>query len=279
MPELPEVEVIRRGLSPLVCEKRFARPKLISPGSVRYPDPGQFCEKLSGRKVIALSRCGKYLLIELDRGFLVVHLRMTGRLVYLEQGKPPAEHLRVQMPYTDGSLLYFSDMRKFGGLWLLDSRAEFSRTGMHRLGPDIYEQVSQEQFVALMSKRPRARLKALLLNQHFVAGLGNIYVDESLFRSGLHPCREVGSLSPEETRVLFRSIRDVLEEAICYGGSSSRDYRDALGERGAFQEQFSVYGRKGHHCSCGAVIERIVVAGRGTHYCPGCQRGSIQDSG
>jgi formamidopyrimidine-DNA glycosylase len=271
MPELPEVEVIRRGLEPLVCGKTFDRPQLIFSGSVRYPAPGQFCEEISGRRVTTLHRHGKYLLVEMDRGILVVHLRMTGRLVYLEHEGPPPDYLRVRLPFTDRSLLYFSDMRKFGGLWLLESRADLSRTGMHRLGPDIYEQISQEQFVSLFNKRRRARIKPLLLDQHFVAGLGNIYVDESLFRSGIHPCREAASLSREEIEALFQSIRDLLKEAICCGGSSSRDYRDALGERGAFQERFFVYGRKGYRCSCGAVIERIVVAGRGTHYCPGCQ--------
>jgi formamidopyrimidine-DNA glycosylase len=272
MPELPEVEVIRRGLELRICGKTFARPKLIFTGSVRYPEPDQFSEKLTGRRVTALKRRGKYLLVELDRGILVVHLRMTGRLVYQKQGAPPDEHLRVLLPFSDGSLLYYSDMRKFGGLWLLESRTELSRTGMHRLGPDIYEQVSKEQFITLIARRPRARIKSLLLDQHFVAGLGNIYVDESLFHSKIHPCRLAGSLSSEESRTLFQSIRDVLEKAIYCGGASSRDYRDALGERGAFQEQFYVYGRKGYLCACGAVIERMIVAGRGTHYCPGCQK-------
>jgi formamidopyrimidine-DNA glycosylase len=272
MPELPEVEVIRRGLELLVPGKIFAKPMLIYPAAIRYPAAPRFCKCLTGCRVISLNRRGKYLLLELDRGLLAVHLRMTGRLVYLQNGKPPENHLRVVLPFTDGSSLYFCDMRKFGGFWLLDSSQELSPTGMHRLGPDIYDQVSVDQFIALLMKRPRAGLKSLLLNQHFVAGLGNIYVDESLYRCGLHPRREAGSLSREEGTRLFTVIRDVLEEGIRCGGASARDYRDAVGERGLFQEQFAVYGRKGSICRCGAMIERIKVAGRGTHYCPHCQQ-------
>jgi len=276
MPELPEVEVIRRGLEPLILNKIFARPNLIAPATVHYPDALRFCNNLTGCRVTALNRRGKYLLLDLDRGLLAVHLRMTGRLVYLQNGKPPEKHLRAVLPFTDGSFLYFGDMRKFGGFWLLDSSKELSPTGMHRLGPDIYDQVSMDQFIAMLMNRPRAGLKSLLLNQRFAAGLGNIYVDESLYRSALHPRRAAGSLSREEGARLFMAIRDVLEEGIRCGGASARDYRDALGERGLFQEQFAVYGRKGNLCRCGALIERIKVAGRGTHYCPGCQEDSNQ---
>ncbi len=271
MPELPEVETIRRGLEPLIANKVFTRPVLLFPGSIRHPEPDRFCEQLEGRRIIAVKRHGKYLLLELDCGLLVVHLRMTGRLVYLEKGEPPSGHLRVVLPFQDGSFLYFSDMRKFGGLWLLESKDDLSPAGMHRLGPDIYEQVTEEKFLELLQKRPRARLKPLLLDQLFVAGLGNIYVDESLHRCRLHPCREAGSLSREEGKALFRAIRAVLEEGIRCGGTSSRDYRDARGEKGTFQERLAVYGRKGCLCRCGAAIERTVVAGRGTYYCPRCQ--------
>jgi len=271
MPELPEVEVIRRGLEPLIRKKEFAGPEIEFAGSIRYPSPGQFCRLLRGRRIEGLSRWGKYLLIGLDRGELVVHLRMTGRLVYLEVGEPPRRHLRVVLPFTDGTTLYFSDMRKFGGLWLFENEAMRFRAGLHRLGPDIYEQVDRESFVRLLHTRPRSKLKPLLLNQHFVAGLGNIYVDESLYRSGLHPCRTVSTLTTAEISRLYDAIRSVLEEGIRYGGTSARDYVGARGERGGFQERLAVYGHKGRTCRCGATIERIVVAGRGTYICPRCQ--------
>lgn len=271
MPELPEVEVIRRGLAPLVRGKIFARPVLLFAGSVRHPEPEQFCERLPGRTVGELDRKGKYLLIRLDHGILVVHLRMTGRLVYSEGDPSPDRHLRVVLPFTGGTLLYFSDMRKFGGLWLLENERELFRTGLDRLGPDFYEQVSLEQFTAMLGRRPQARIKSLLLDQHFVAGLGNIYVDESLHRSRIFPGRPAGTLSRDEIASLYSSIRDLLEQGIRCGGTSMRDYRDARGESGAFQEHLSVYGRKGHACRCGCLIERIEMAGRGTYLCPRCQ--------
>ncbi len=272
MPELPEVEVIRRGLEPLIREKQFAKPALLFPGSVRHPSPEEFQLRLTGRRVTGLQREGKYLLIQLDRGELVVHLRMTGRLVYLERETDTGRHLRAVLPFVDGGALYFSDMRKFGGLWLLENREQRNLTGLHRLGPDIYEGASPAQFYSLVRLRPRATIKPLLLNQHFLAGMGNIYVDESLFRCGIHPCRMVRSLSDEEIFSLYRAVRAVLDEAIRHGGTSSRDYRDARGEEGGFQHQLAVYGRKGQSCRCGALIQRIVVGGRGTHYCPRCQQ-------
>ncbi|MEW5785015.1 MAG: bifunctional DNA-formamidopyrimidine glycosylase/DNA-(apurinic or apyrimidinic site) lyase [Bacillota bacterium] len=272
MPELPEVEVIRRGLEPLLAAKTFAAPRILFAGSIRHPSAAQFRRRLPGRRIDGLGRIGKYLIIGLDCGELVVHLRMTGRLVFLERGKPPARHLRAALPFSDGSMLYFSDMRKFGGLWLLESAAERDLTGLGRLGPDIYEQVDRHRFEVLMRSRCRARLKPLLLDQRFVAGLGNIYVDESLFRSRLHPCRAVSTLSREEIARLYEAIRSVLEEGIGCGGTSARDYVDARGEQGDFQNRLSVYGHKGRLCNCGTAVTRITVAGRGTYYCPQCQK-------
>lgn len=272
MPELPEVEVIRRELAPLICTKKFGRPRLHDPGAVRHPAPEEFRERLQGRRVENLERKGKFLLIALDCGELIVHLRMTGRLVYRDNGYPPGPYLRAELPFTDGTALLFSDMRKFGGLWLLESSEEYHLTGLHRLGPDMFEQVSREQFLSLCLGRPRCMIKPLLLDQHFIAGLGNIYVDESLFRSGIHPCSEVSSLGLDELMGLFYAIRTVLKEGIEYGGTTSRDYRDARGEQGSFQHRLNVYGRKGEPCRCGHTIERIVVAGRGTYLCRQCQQ-------
>lgn len=273
MPELPEVEVVRRGLEPLVKGKTFAVPKIVFTGSVRYPSPSLFLRKLPGQRVCRLKRKGKYLSVELESGGeLVVHLRMTGRLVYLGEGVPPDEHLRVVLPFTGGQLLYFSDMRKFGGIWLLKGKEEHHLCGMGRLGPDILDQIDKGSFIDLVHSRPGAGIKGLLLNQYYVAGLGNIYTDESLYRSAIHPLRKAGTLSREEVATLYDSIDEVLKEGIGLGGTSSRDYRDGLGNKGGFQERLKVYGRKGDSCSCGCAITRIRVAGRGTYYCPSCQK-------
>lgn len=274
MPELPEVEIIRRGLLPEVTGRTFDRPRLLFTGSVRFPPPDLFCQKLAGRAIAGLERHGKYLIFRLDRGELVVHLRMTGRLIYAADPAAVADrYLRVIMPFTAGTALHFSDMRKFGGLWLYDPELKAPESGYHRLGPDIYREVDPNRFATLLRRHPRARLKPLLLNQEILAGLGNIYVDESLFRCRLHPCRRAGSLAVDDINALYTAIKTVLEEALAHGGSSTRNYRNARGEKGEFQHFFQVYSRKGEPCPrCGEPVSRRVVAGRGTYFCPRCQR-------
>lgn len=279
MPELPEVEVIRRELTALVCGKKFTVPVIYYDRAVRFPEPEQFCRRLSGLRIEEIGRKGKYLLFKLDRGTLLIHLRMTGKLIYCptgEAGESPAtpeSHLRAKLPFTGGDALCFYDMRKFGGFWLLDQQDKQCAAGLARLGPDIWEEVDESSFLTLLQGRPRARIKPLLLDQCFVAGMGNIYTDESLFRSRIHPCRRVASLFEEESRALYRAIRAVLNEGISCGGTTTSDYRDARGAAGTFQDRLAVYGRKGEPCPrCGRLIERTVTAGRGTYFCPHCQR-------
>lgn len=277
MPELPEVEVIRRELEPLICGKTFAVPVLHMPTSVQYPSPDEFIRRLAGRRVDSVSRKGKYLIINLGPGALVVHLRMTGNLLFSEQGAlEESRFLRVSLPFTDASTLYFSDMRRFGRIWLIDNAADLSEIVLKRTGPDIYTDVARDQFLSLLSSRKRAKVKALLLDQRFVAGMGNIYTDECLYRSGIHPRRAIASLNPAEADNLYSAIQSVLEEGIVYGGTSFRDYRNAQGAPGEFQNKLSVYGRKGSLCRCGASIQRTIVAGRGTYFCPQCQQETVE---
>ena len=278
MPELPEVEVIRRGLAPLVIGKEFTTPLIHFHGAVHYPEPEQFCRLLRGRRIREVDRKGKHLLFLLDRGMLLAHLRMTGMLIYRFPGEKDGgcgrrvEHLRLKLPFTGGGALCFYDQRKFGGFRLLEKDEEWDAAGLPHLGPDMWEEADEITFLKLLQSRPRARIKPLLLDQGFVAGMGNIYTDESLFRSGIHPCRPVSSLTKEESRRLYRAIREVLARGIACGGTTTRDYRDARGAAGLFQEQLAVYGCKGEPCPrCGRLIERTVTAGRGTYYCPHCQ--------
>lgn len=277
MPELPEVEVIRRELAPLVYNKVFAAPVIHFDGAVNYPGVLQFCRRLEGRRIGEMGRKGKYLFFFLDQGVLLAHLRMTGLLIYAHPGARAdcagrAEHLRVELPFTGGGGLNFYDQRKFGGFWLLEDPAEWERAGLPCLGPDIWEEVDEAKFLALLQARPRARIKPLLLDQGFVAGMGNIYTDESLFHSKIHPCRPISTLTPEESRRLYRSIHRILAAGIACGGTTTRDYRDARGAAGTFQEQLAVYGCKGEPCPrCGRPLERTVTAGRGTYFCPHCQ--------
>jgi formamidopyrimidine-DNA glycosylase len=273
MPELPEVEVIRLELEPLVSGKTFNRPLLHMPTTVQYPDPETFASALEGQTVKSLGRRGKYLLINLDRGVLVVHLRMTGNLIFSGTGDLPQSDrfLRLELPFTDGSVLQYSDMRRFGRLWLVKNQDELQNIVLTNVGPDIYTELDSDQFRALLAKRGRRNLKALLLDQSCAAGLGNIYTDECLHLCRLHPEQRAETLKPVDADRLFQTIQQVLGLGIEHGGTSFRDYRNARGALGDFHTKLAVYGRRGERCSCGERIEKTVVAGRGTYFCPNCQ--------
>ncbi|MBW6463259.1 MAG: DNA-formamidopyrimidine glycosylase [Firmicutes bacterium] len=273
MPELPEVETIRRELEPLITGKTFAAPILHMPSTIEHPAPEEFSGALQGRTVKKIGRKGKYLLIYLDQGILVVHLRMTGNLIYTDDSSCINERfLRVTLPFSDRSSLVYSDMRRFGRLWYVSGEAELKELVLQHVGPDIYNELDCETFQQMLKKKEKSRLKSLLLDQDFAAGMGNIYTDECLHRCGFHPLRRVSSLNRDETKALYHSIKAVLEEGIEHGGTTFRDYRSASGALGDFQSRLAVYGRKGENCiKCGALIEKTVVAGRGTYYCPCCQ--------
>ena len=273
LPELPEVETIRRELEPLIRGKTFAEPLLHMPSTIAYPYPEEFTAGLEGRTVKALTRRGKYLFIELDLGILTVHLRMTGNLLFSETGLPGENRfLRVTLPFIDGTALHYSDMRRFGRLWLTAGQQELEQVVLKKVGPDILNEVSLEDFLDLLGKRQKAKLKALLLDQNFIAGMGNIYTDECLYRCRLHPERAAGTLDRDKGEELYQAIQDVLADGIRYGGTTFRDYRNASGALGEFQAKLGVYGRKDDLCSCGTPIEKKIVAGRGTYYCPCCQK-------
>lgn len=274
MPELPEVEVIRRELQPAVKGKIFSTPRLIFPGSVRFPSPAGFVNQLPGCRIADLQRKGKYLIFNLCRGMLLIHLRMTGRLLFSDNrlANPDYPYLRVVLPFDDHTALYFCDKRKLGGIWLNFSEKDLP-DGFVNLGPDIYRQVDRQRFAELLKNRRRAMIKPLLLNQRVLSGLGNIYTDESLFLCSIHPRRQAGSLSPEEIDSLYGAICQLLHKGIHCGGASIRDFRNAGNQEGSFQHCLEVYGRQGKPCRrCGTPVARITVGGRGTYFCPGCQK-------
>ena len=281
MPELPEVETIRCELEPLISGKIFAAPILHMPTTIAYPAHEHFTVQLPGRTVTGVGRKGKYLLINLDRGILVVHLRMTGNLIYIDKKDlpQPDRFLRVELPFTDRSALYYSDMRRFGRLWLVESAEQLQVVVLKNIGPDIYKDLDALSFSELLQKRGKRGLKALLLDQGFAAGMGNIYTDECLHRCGFHPERRASTLSETETAELYQVIIDVLDAGIKHGGTTFRDYRNARGALGDFQSKLAVYGRKGERCQCGTPIEKTVVAGRGTYFCPRCQAEECKPEG
>jgi formamidopyrimidine-DNA glycosylase len=264
LPELPEVETVVRSLAPHLPGRRILSASFTS----RFVTPGDrraLARKLAGRTIQGIQRRGKFIVIALDRGTLTVHLGMTGKLL-LEGTKKP--HTYGTFVLDQGVLLYH-DPRQFGRItW--NTGLEWN-ADLERLGPEPLE-ISLEHFIERLRRR-KARVKALLLNQRFLAGLGNIYVDESLAIAGIHPLAIASRLSARKAAALHQAVHEVLTLAIEHGGSSISDYVDANGNRGWFQTLHRVYGREGEPClACGTPIRKIIVAQRGTHYCPRCQR-------
>ena len=288
MPELPEVETVVRQLEPELEGRRIERLEVLDERWSRPVPPGELGEVVGGRTIEGLGRRGKYLLLALDGGqTLVMHLRMTGNLI-LREGEEmldPSEgrrlyesersteerHLRARFVLDDGREVWFTDPRRFGEAFLIDHadlEARFAgKVGVEPLSPEF----TPEALAAMASGRT-APLKSFLLDQSGVAGVGNIYADEALFRARLHPLSPAGSMKPEHHGALRDAVVAALEAGIDHGGSSIDDYRDGRGEKGAMQDEFLVHTREGEACpSCGTEIVRIVVAGRSTYFCPSCQ--------
>lgn len=276
MPELPEVETVRRGLIP-VLEGRCLSRVTVRRGDLRRPVPANFAASLEGRTITGLERRAKYLLLHLDSGRTVIgHLGMSGRMMITAPGEHQnGRHDHLLFETEDGVLVVFNDPRRFGSMDLADTDGLDDHPLLAKLGPDpLGNRFNGPALAAAIASR-RSPIKALLLDQTVVAGLGNIYVCESLFRAGVSPRRLGTNVSARRSERLAETIRVVLGEAIEAGGSSLRDYVQASGDLGYFQHNFRVYGREGEPCAsrrAGHVIERIVQSGRSTFYCPRCQR-------
>lgn len=270
MPELPEVETYRRDMERLVGGRTITRVFVDWPRQVAAPSPAKFKREIAGRKIVSVGRRGKYLIFGLTGGYsMIVHLRMTGRLHLVAPDCPPDRHSHVTWTLDTGMELRFQDPRKFGKVYLVGDPDEI----VGRLGPEPFDKKLTAARLVRMVAGKKTALKPLLLNQEFIAGLGNIYVDETLHLSGIHPRRAAGSLSADEARKLLSSIRTVLRKAIRHNGTSFDPfYVDAFGRPGRYQKYLRVYGRHGREClKCGRTIDRIVVAQRGTHVCHACQ--------
>jgi formamidopyrimidine-DNA glycosylase len=261
VPELPEVETVVRTLQPSVEGRTIRYAEFHSP-HVTPGDRAALASSLTGRRIENLVRYGKYLLFQLDYGYWLVHLGMTGKLLV---GAPRTPHTHAWIELDDRVLVY-DDVRQFGHMeWAAELPPR-----LRKLGPDPLE-IDADSFARRLRAR-RSRLKPLLLNQAFLRGLGNIYVDEALFQARLHPLRVANRVPRRQAGELHQAIQELLALAIRYKGSSISDYVDAAGERGSFQELHQVYGREGAPCPrCGTLIRRMVVTQRGTHYCPRCQ--------
>jgi formamidopyrimidine-DNA glycosylase len=275
MPELPEVETVRRVLEPLLVGRRFDQVAISDPRLTAPLDPDAFAANLTGERVAALERRGKYLLVVFESGRrLVIHLRMTGSLRWRPALSEPADdaHQRALIRLDDGSSLAYRDVRRFG-TWQLLGPAQLEEHLARRLGAEPLAPAFTARALGARLAGRRVPLKAAILDQRTLAGVGNIYADEALWRARLHPRRGAGSLDGEELGALHRGIRAALREGIARQGSTLRDYSLPDGASGTMQHEFKVYGRAGEPCPrCGTPIERIVVGGRGSWYCPHCQR-------
>ncbi|MFN3994187.1 MAG: bifunctional DNA-formamidopyrimidine glycosylase/DNA-(apurinic or apyrimidinic site) lyase [Tabrizicola flagellatus] len=283
MPELPEVETVRRGLLPVLEGAVIARAEVNRP-DLRWPLPDRMAERLTGRSVTALRRRSKYLLADLDSGeTLLVHLGMSGRMLvsgaqisaFHHDHPAPQKHDHVVLHMEGGARVTFNDARRFGAMDLMPTDRAAEHMLLRDLGPEPFGNDFNEPYLAGRLKGRRTPIKAALLDQRIVAGLGNIYVAETLYRARISPLRLAGDLEEGQVRALVPIIRDVLAEAIEAGGSSLRDFRQATGELGYFSKHFQVYDREGEPCEtpgCPGMVTRSVQSGRSSFWCPACQR-------
>lgn len=293
MPELPEVETIRRDLSELILGQKIVSANILSPKTASH-SAAFFKKALVGRRIIALERRGKLLIFRLttessrstsDIAALLVHLKMTGQLIYLSRDARiygghgqnadvsyPNRHTRAIFELSGGGRLFFNDLRKFGYLKLVKAE-ELEKILLENYGPEPLGRDFTWSFFRDLLKNKTANIKALLLDQKALAGLGNIYVDESLWAAHIRPARSAGSLKNEESKLLHAAIIKILKSAVKHRGTTFSDYRDSQGRKGNFSRFLRVYGRTGAPCyDCGGTIQKIKVTGRGTHYCPHCQK-------
>lgn len=276
MPELPEVESIRRILKPQLQNAAIVKARFFDPRALPHSSPAAAEAFVAGQKIMDLQRRGKYLIALFpDQHWMVIHLRMTGRLFVLSPQDQEAGReikLSARLLLDNGGQLCFQDVRRFGTIDLGRGEQFEPVAGLVRLGPDPSDPAWNYQSWAYQIKQRRAPIKSLLLNQCLLAGLGNIYADESLFRAGIHPSTPGCRLSRRRLYALAAQIQAVLAEALDHQGTTFRDFRTDYNQEGSFQYQLRVYQRRGKSCMvCGHAIEKLVIAGRSSHYCPQCQ--------
>jgi formamidopyrimidine-DNA glycosylase len=283
MPELPEVETVKAGIAPVMTGQLIAKAEVNRP-DLRWPFPENMADRLTGRRVLGLRRRSKYILVDLDSAeTLLIHLGMSGRMLvsgaaqgaFYHPHPAPAKHDHVVLHMDGGARITFNDARRFGAMDLMPTAAQDDYWLIRDLGPEPLGNAFDETYLVARLKGRNTPIKSALLDQRIVAGLGNIYVCEVLFRAGIDPRRKAGQIAARRVASLVPLIRDVLNEAIAAGGSSLRDYRQSDGELGYFQHGFQVYDREGAPCvtpDCARPISRIVQSGRSSFFCAQCQR-------
>jgi formamidopyrimidine-DNA glycosylase len=281
LPELPEVETVRRGLNKLTLSQPILGGEVLLARTLAYPkDIAQFWQGITNMAIAQWQRRGKYLLAKLindsaqPAGWLGVHLRMTGQLLWVEQDAPLQKHTRIRLLFAQNQELRFVDTRTFGKFWYVPPQIEPSSiiTGLQKLGPEPFDPDFTVQYFTQQLHNRRRLIKTLLLDQSVVAGIGNIYADEALFKSGIRPDRLAASLTTKQSQQLHQAIISVLQAAIDKGGTTFSDFLNLLGVSGNYGDSALVYGRHKEACRvCGTTIDKIKLAGRSSHFCPSCQ--------
>lgn len=275
MPELPEVETIVRGLKNVIVDRKIMDVEIRESMVIGYPDDEkELKEGLIEQEIIGIDRRGKYIIISLARKKkIVIHLRMSGKLLIKDSTQEYDKHTHVILKLDNGRDLCFNSIRKFSRIYLVSNNCLENAGGLVELGPEpLADDFTVKDFKSLF-KGKKAIIKSLLLNQKFLAGMGNIYTDEALYRAEIKPTRKADTLTDSEIANLYSAIRRVLAEGIDYGGTSFSDYVNSMGQEGDFQERLMVYQRGGEECyNCGHIIVKEKICGRSTHYCPGCQQ-------
>ena len=270
MPELPEVETTLRGIKPHLLNQRIARVIVRDP-RLRWPVPAAV-KKAEGQQFISLERRGKYLLLSLQRGGLIIHLGMSGSLRILQHPSSPDKHDHVDIELENGVCLRFNDPRRFGAFLWVDGAME-SHELLRDLGPEPLSAEFTTDYLYSRSRTRRVAIKNFIMNGHIVVGVGNIYASEALFMAGIHPQRAAGRVSRQRYEGLVAAIRDVLSRAIKQGGTTLRDFVNSDGAPGYFAQELLVYDRAGSECfQCGAAVRQKVIGQRSSYYCPACQR-------
>lgn len=273
MPELPEVETVKDTLKRLVIKKTIADVAVYWPKIIKHPDDvEQFNHILMGQTIQDINRRGKFLLFELDDYVLISHLRMEGKYSMHSKDEPVNKHTHVVFRFTDGDTLHYNDVRKFGTMHVYQKGEELKHKPLNQLGPDPFDETFTLDYFYHKLKRTERAIKLVLLDQTIVAGLGNIYVDETLFRAGIHPLKKGNKLNKKETALIRNAAIETLKEAIVQGGTTIRSYVNGQGEMGKFQQVLFVYGQEDYACKqCGRTIVKMKIGGRGTHLCTLCQ--------
>lgn len=274
MPELPEVHTVVMGLNKLLRGKKIVNTHIYEEMIIGYPQKEEFIKLSEGKKIKSLARRGKYIIVDFNDNNhkLVVHLRMSGKLLYKKRNDEKDKHTHVIFEFNDGTDLRFNNIRKFGRLYIITEKELEKAGNLSNLGIEpLSDEFTSDLFKEMLDAK-KGMVKPLIMNQEFIAGIGNIYADEALFMANIRPDRKANTLNEQEIKDLYNAIRVILKKGIKMGGTSVSDYVNALGKSGQFQHELNVYKKEGEKCEkCGEEIEKKKVSGRSARFCPNCQ--------